>query len=146
MPADLDTAANHALHAFVKALKLLDLSEWSAQLAGIGMLDLGILHHAARDPNAILADIRQALGVPNSTLTSAIDRLERKGLLRRTINPRDKRSYGLALTDAGRALDKEHMRVDRAITRAVLAALDSDPERRTLVGLLEKVSRQMARR
>ena len=146
MADPLERDAMRALHMFLKALKLTHLEDWSDKLKGIGMTDLGILHHVAHNPDVILGDIKTALNIPHSTLTSAVNRLERRGLVRRVISARDRRSFGLVLTESGHVMQREHSRVDRMITGLVLESLDSEEERRTLIGLLEKVSGRMALR
>lgn len=146
MADPLERDAMRALHMFLKALKLTHLEDWSDKLKGIGMTDLGILHHVAHNPDVILGDIKTALNIPHSTLTSAVNRLERRGLVRRVISARDRRSFGLVLTESGQAMQREHSRVDRMITGLVLESLDSEEERRTLIGLLEKISGRMALR
>lgn len=55
---------------------------------------------AARGP-ASVADIQRAFGLRASTLTNALDRLERRGLLRREAHPDDRRTFLLSLTPAG---------------------------------------------
>jgi DNA-binding MarR family transcriptional regulator len=71
-------------------------------------------------------------------MTAALDRLERKGLVRRGPNPADRRGSLVALTDEGRAA------VDAAMERHVdaehrLVAGLSDAERERLRGLLHKL-------
>ena len=143
MDDSLERDAMRALHMFLKALKLTHLEDWSDKLKGIVMTDLGILHHVAQNPDGILSDIKEALEIPHSTLTSAVNRLEERGLVRRVISARDRRSFGLVLTESGQAMQREHSRVDRMITGLVLEALDSGKERRTFIGLLEKISSRM---
>jgi DNA-binding MarR family transcriptional regulator len=48
-----------------------------------------------------VADLQTATGQRPSTLTGVIDRLERRGLLARAVNARDRRSFVLELTPAG---------------------------------------------
>ena len=50
-----------------------------------------------------VADLVAATGQRPSTLTGVIDRLERRGLLARAVNARDRRSFVLELTPAGEA-------------------------------------------
>lgn len=47
------------------------------------------------------------LQVHQSSVTNAVDRLERAGLVQRTIHPDDRRAFIVALTEAGRALAAE---------------------------------------
>jgi DNA-binding MarR family transcriptional regulator len=85
-------------------------------------------------PSAISA----ALLVPSGTLTSRLDRLERKGLIRRVPHPTDRRSMEVELTDRGRG------GVDAAVTEHVareqemLAPL-SPREREQLDRLMRKL-------
>lgn len=140
----LERDAMRALHMFLGALKLTHLEDWSDKLKGIVMTDLGILHQAAGNPDIILSDIKTALNIPHSTLTSAVNRLERRGLVKRVISERDRRSFGLILTEDGQAIQREHSRVDRMITKLVLDALESDEEQKVFIDLLEKVSKRLA--
>src|SRR5919204_362739 len=59
-----------------------------AQLARHGRTPIGVLH--------------QRFGHKRSTLTSVLDRLERRGFARRELNPEDRRSFLVRLTPAGR--------------------------------------------
>jgi DNA-binding MarR family transcriptional regulator len=82
-------------------------------------------------PGALL----RATLVTSGTMTNRIDRLVRKGLVRREPDPRDKRGVLVTLTEQGQE------RVDAALAgllrreRALLAALD-DGERRHLADLM----------
>jgi DNA-binding MarR family transcriptional regulator len=82
-------------------------------------------------PGALL----RATLVTSGTMTNRIDRLERKGLVRREPDPRDKRGVLVTLTDQGQ------QRVDAALAgllrreRALLAGLDAG-ERRQLADLM----------
>jgi DNA-binding MarR family transcriptional regulator len=84
---------------------------------------------ARRSPSEISA----ALLVASGTLTSRLDRLERKGLIRRVPHPSDRRSTEVELTDVG-------LRgVDAAVTRHVAN------EQAMLAGLSERESAQLDR-
>jgi DNA-binding MarR family transcriptional regulator len=72
-----------------------------------------------------------------------IDRLERRGLLRRTIHPRDKRSFRLELTAAGRAVQREHHRVEMLIARRMLESLPNEAARRQFVELLSQMTERL---
>lgn len=132
-------AVDPLLHQLFWKLRIDRMDSWSARFAGMNMRDLHILKLVGNNPDVILKDIRQELDMPHSTLTSAINRLEEGGLLRRIISQRDRRSYGLELTAKGRAVKEEHDRVDRLMAQMTLDALDSDAERQALIDLLAKV-------
>lgn len=144
--AEMLEAISDLLHRITWNVRLDQLGTWSAKLKGMTQLDLHILKMIAERPNIILKDICDRLHIPNSTLTSAINRLEERGLLKRLISQRDRRSYGLELTDKGWTIKREHDRVDRLIAEQVFAALEDESEAQTLVRLLEKVSHSFEKR
>jgi len=72
-----------------------------------------------------IGDIHAAFGHRRSTLTSVLDRLERRGLVRRKADPDDRRSLRVSMTAAGRTLAR---RIYRALSEAeadVLARFSS---------------------
>lgn len=111
--------------------------------------DLGLSHGevnalAQLEPGAVrtIAELQAATGQLASTLTGVLDRLERRGLVQRRLNPRDRRSFTVTLTDTGAAAAKRvdqtfrdmEGRVLRAVSQRsakgffdVLRALDEPP-------------------
>ena len=76
----------------------------AAQLEDLGITEIEahlIARLAARGPCSV-AEVQQAFGLRRSTLTNALDRLERKGLLTRQLHPADRRTFLLELTPPGR--------------------------------------------
>lgn len=134
------------LKAMLKVLARLRVDRpetWSDKLAGISRMELHILLLVQARPDIILREVRDDLDIPNSTLTGIIDRLEKSGLIERTINPRDRRSFGLMLTPEGKEIRKEHDRVMVEVASKVLCTLDTEEERRTLTGLLSTVGSRL---
>jgi MarR family transcriptional regulator, organic hydroperoxide resistance regulator len=85
--------ANQMVRRYLAArLRRLGLTEIEAHL---------VARLAARGPCSV-SDLRAAFGLRPSTLTNALDRLERKRFLRRRPDPGDRRSFLLELTAAGR--------------------------------------------
>lgn len=58
-----------------------------------------------------VGELVRVFGLKQSTLTSILDRLEQAGLVRREMNPEDRRSFLISLTTAGqkRAEQSVHM-------------------------------------
>jgi DNA-binding MarR family transcriptional regulator len=86
--------------------------------------------------------IGDRLLVTSGTMTSLLDTLERRGLIRRVPHPSDRRKLLIAITDEARGI------VDRMLPRVHGASRDafavlSDAECETLVGLLERVQAQL---
>jgi DNA-binding MarR family transcriptional regulator len=71
-------------------------------------------------------------------VTSRIDRLERRGLVRRLPDPNDRRGVIVELTDEGLAVVDAAVAANSASDRQLLARLDPD-ELATLESLLRKL-------
>lgn len=67
---------------------------------------------------ASVGELVRVFGIKQSTFTSMLDRLEKAGLIRRELNPADRRSFLIHITDEGRTMADE---ADR-----VLVALEDD--------------------
>lgn len=68
-------------------------------------------------------EVADALAVSRTTVTGLIDRLELDGLLTRAIDPDDKRSFSLNLTEKGRRLVEEIEGVRRRQLAGALARM-----------------------
>jgi len=76
--------------------------------------------------------------IPSATMTATLDLLERRGWIRRTPNPADRRSILVEITPDGRAAADRLLPGIRAVERSVMSALTQD-ERALLLDLLAKV-------
>ena len=56
---------------------------------------------------APIGELVRVFGIKQSTFTSMLDRLEKAGLVRREVNPGDRRSFMIHITDAGKELAEE---------------------------------------
>lgn len=106
--------------------------------------DKRVLTIVAARPDIILREIRELLSMPNSTLTSVVDRLEKRGLVRRTVTARDRRSYGLELTDGGRAYMALQDQAEQDFAIQILRILETDDQREAFVNILSKVISRLA--
>lgn len=134
---------NSLLHIIGLKLRFDRLGIWSKKIEGLSLMDLHILQLASDQQDLILMDIRKVLDIPHSTLTSAINRLEKRGFLKRVITQRDRRSYSLKLTKKGERVQTEHHRVDIMLADKLLEALDTNKEREQLIRLLGKISNKL---
>ena len=73
-----------------------------------------------------MKDVAAKVGVTTGTLTTAVDRLEEKRLLRRIPHQTDRRSYLIELTDEGQKVFDEHHSHHLELTRTMLAALTEE--------------------
>ncbi len=109
----LQRATHHTLHALSTALADLNLSAAEINaLANLG--DGGTLN---------VRQLSERTGTRASTLTGLLDRLENRGYLTRELDPADRRSFRLPLTETG-----------QAVATRVLTAI-ADLEQHALSGL-----------
>lgn len=60
---------------------------------------------------AAIGELVRVFGIKQSTFTSMLDRLEQAGLIRREMNPVDRRSFLIHITDQGRERAEQSNRV-----------------------------------
>jgi DNA-binding MarR family transcriptional regulator len=79
------------------------LEKLGSDLAELGLShgEVNALAQLEPDSPRTVAELQAATGQRASTLTGVLDRLERRGLVERRLNPRDRRSFTVELTDAG---------------------------------------------
>ncbi|HEY3471120.1 MAG TPA: MarR family transcriptional regulator [Amycolatopsis sp.] len=92
-----------------------------------------------------MGEVKRRLGVTGRAITSAVDALERDGLLRREPDPTDRRASLLAITDAGRRRLAEIERIQRGHADETFSVLDEN-ERKTLLELLSRLEEHVAAR
>jgi DNA-binding MarR family transcriptional regulator len=84
------------------------------------------------------SDIGERMLVSSATMTSTLDQLEYRGLVRRMPNPDDRRSMLVEITAEGKAVADRLLPGIRKIEQSVLSGLTAT-ERATLLKLLGKV-------
>src|SRR5215470_928424 len=85
-----------------------------------------------------MSDLAAHLGLTARTITTAVDVLEREGLLARRPAPGDRRATLVELTPAGRNHVEEWQAFQRQLAEEVVAPLTAS-ERRQLSTLLERI-------
>lgn len=105
----------------------------------LSAVEIGIINCVSFTPDIILREIKEKLRLPNSTLTSAINRLEKRGLADRVINSRDRRSFGIRLTPEGAAAQKAHLDFEDMLWKRILSKLDTHKERDRFLEMAEKI-------
>ena len=83
-----------------------------------------------------MKELAGRMGVTTGTLTVLVDRLEKRGLVRRKPNDQDRRSVLVELTDAGQRHFERHHALHRRLTQELGAGLP-EPDQAKLAELLE---------
>jgi DNA-binding MarR family transcriptional regulator len=115
-----------------KTLRLIpQFSRWvSAQVeqdeigGDLSLRQLTVLYYI-REQTPTLGYIAKQLMVTPAVVTGIVDRLERRGFVRRTADAGDRRVVRLSLTESGR---KVSMDTEQALINIVAARLDDYPE------------------
>jgi len=101
---------------------------------------LSALSRGGLVPQKVLAS---HVHIDGATMTHHIDRLERQGLVRRTVHPGDRRVRHVEPTAAGRRLHRKLLKVAQAFDEATVAGL-TDAEQAELRRLLGKIASNLA--
>ncbi len=73
-----------------------------------------------------VGDLRRVFGYKGSTLTSMLDRMERRGLITRGVHPDDRRSFLVELSKDGHKTAREVNQAVRDLEQGILQHLEPD--------------------
>jgi len=113
------------------------------QTSGIGYSDFAVLELLLHKGPTPVNTIGQRIHMTSGSITAAVDRLEKKGLVVRCSQPEDRRTRVVHLTDDGRKLVEFAFAHHEAAMERVTACLD-DVERGQAIELLKKLGRYAA--
>lgn len=105
---------------------------------GVGTGEFDVIHTIRKNPGITQAEIRDLLGIDKGAMARQIARLERKGFLTRSGNPKDGRSQLLYATDKADQLKNSKAHIESVFYGYLLEALEPE-ERRELAELLERI-------
>lgn len=108
-------------------------------VSSAGGLVLGLLRDHGPMPPSVLGD---RLIVTRATVTGLVDSLERRGFVRRTANPDDRRSLIVAITPEGLKVLARVREIVHRQEREWLSAL-SETELRRLIALLHRIQQEL---
>jgi DNA-binding MarR family transcriptional regulator len=104
--------------------------------------ELTLLRALVEDGPMITKALGGRFSVPVSTMTGLVDRMEKKGLVRRVPHRRDRRSIELEATPLGALALRDHGRVLEAMARGMLHALP-EKDQAALLALLQRVQERL---
>jgi MarR family transcriptional regulator, organic hydroperoxide resistance regulator len=82
---------------------------------GVSPIEGHVLTYLRSYTPASIRDLVRVFGIKQSTFTSLLDRLEQDGFVRRSINPEDRRSFLIHITDEGKELAARLNRLLRSL-------------------------------
>ena len=111
----LQQATHHTLHVLSAALADLNLSP----------AEINALANLGEGGTLNIRQLSERTGTRASTLTSLLDRLENRGYLARELDPADRRSFRLPLTEAGQAVAAQVLATIADLEHNALSRLDA---------------------
>ena len=137
MEEELYKKGKAALFGFLDYFSERRLIEDILQLSGFSVLDCQIIRKLGEGQK--ISAIRQEAQVPPSTFSYALDKLEREGYISRGINPNDRRSFDIGLTESGKAALDTLKVGQRRATRLMLSPL-LEYEKAIFIELFSKIT------
>lgn len=105
----------------------------------IEMWDYAVLSGLEDGPAPTQAELAASVGRDKTRIIPILERLESRGLLRRTPDPADRRNRVVALTEAGRELVASCRVEIREVEAELLAGVDPS-DRAVFVAVLDRVA------
>ena len=130
-------------HVMLEKSNYKDLEARYSRIQQLSTNEISIIRIISEKEEVIIKDILEEVQVPKSTLTSMIDRLEKRDLICRAISNKDRRSYKLLLTEEGKKTQEEHVKFEQEVYGKIIASLDNYEEREMLLNLIEKIINNM---
>ncbi|KHD36672.1 MarR family transcriptional regulator [Clostridium acetobutylicum] len=133
-------------HNMIAGSKHKDAEQRYTTIKKLSTTEISVIRIISEKEEVIIKDILEVLRLPKSTLTSMIDRLEKKGFIVRSISSRDRRSYRLVLTEKGKKAQKEHIKFEEETFGNVIEALDTYEEREEFLRLMKKIAKNILKK
>lgn len=116
---------------------------WNAIEAELQSLDVTaaqfvVFNSIAQGRGRTIGEFCRLLGYDSGAMTRLLDRIEKKGLIRRVANPDDRRSFLIELTPESKALFPQAQRKVRTVFKRLLAGF-SEEHAAALRQLLEQL-------
>ena len=97
-----------------------------------------ILYSLWNNKELTIKEIGKITGLAKTSLTSMLDRMEEKGLIRRKDNSEDKRSIKIMLTDKAKELEKDYNDISNKMSNVFYKKF-SDKEINEIENYLERI-------
>jgi MarR family 2-MHQ and catechol resistance regulon transcriptional repressor len=133
------TSGVHVWLVLMKAHRALSrVAKRSIEPSGLGESDFAVLEVLLSKGPQKVNDIGRRVDLTSGSITTAVDRLEDRGLVARELDDADRRSRIVRLTPAGRARIGKVF-ADHAAALEEAASALSKSERKSLISLLKKL-------
>lgn len=121
------------------------LSSWEHSVvkdSGLSPAQMHTIEVIGHHQDLMMRELADRLGITTGTLTVAVDRLEKLGMVMRKPHEHDRRSWLIVLTDQGKSMYEQHNRYHEELTKEISHEL-SDQEIETITRLLGLIVERM---
>jgi DNA-binding MarR family transcriptional regulator len=110
---------------------------------GVSVIEGHVLTYLRSYAPASIRDLVRVFGIKQSTFTSLLDRLEQDGFVRRAVNPADRRSFLIQITEEGLELAARLNRLLRTLEEEIRAHVDARDVKgfHAVMGAVEDITR-----
>jgi DNA-binding MarR family transcriptional regulator len=122
------------------ALTIIELFLERMAVYGLRPVDFSVLSVIAHNPGVTSRQLCACLGILPPNFVGMLTSLEKRELVQRQPHPSDKRAIALQLSSAGKKLMREAERTAQTLESDATVRL-TEAERKTLIGLLQKIYR-----
>src|SRR6266446_1126997 len=133
-----DTSGTHLWLVMMKAHRTLErVATRSIESSEVGLSDFAVMEMLLHKGPQPVNEIGRRVELTSGAITTAVDRLESRGLVTREAHPSDRRARIVRLTPAGKEQAAKIFAGHKAAMDVAASAL-SKTERATLIALLKK--------
>jgi len=134
-----DASGTHLWLVMMKAHRTLErLATRSIESSEVGLSDFAVMEMLLHKGPQPVNEIGRRVELTSGAITTAVDRLESRGLVTREAHPSDRRARIVRLTSAGEEQAAKVFAIHKAAMDLVASEL-SKTERATLIELLKKL-------
>lgn len=130
---------NHSqiLHQLIHLFKLKE--EQQLERTGLSARELYVLEHIREDNPWRFNDFADNYHIKPSTLTGIIERMEKKGLIRRERDKLDRKAVYLYTTTKGKEIVQKHVEEDQLFFYSILLPLEEN-EKTQFIYLVKRIT------
>jgi DNA-binding MarR family transcriptional regulator len=140
---DMEFLAWHGCLSFAnQAMAALDAALRGAHNISLSEFDVLITLYNAPDKRLGMSALGERVLLSPAGTTHLVTRLERDGLVRREVDPTDRRKWFTVLTDRGDEALRDARQTHNAVLRRTILAAVTPAERRTLQRVWKRLSEQ----
>ena len=127
----------HILHQLIHLFKAKE--DQQLERTGLSTKELYVIEHIRNENPWRFNDFAENYRIKPSTLTGIVERLEKKGFIKRERDKEDRKAVYLYHTSKGKEIVKKHIEEDQLFFNSMLSALEKE-EKKHFINLVKKIT------